>query len=784
MARTVLFLIIGGTIIVSLAAARHLATPGQAQGTAAHPRLLFFDSELPGIRQKVRDGFAADDTAYSSIIAFANTLISFSNPFSVLGSNYGFNNIPTLAIAYQLSDGSNPNKNSYRDKCKEALLYHAATYEGSGGSYDAAVRLYVLSLGFDMCFDAATAQERATLVTELEEYLTVNTDPTYWDRFVWSYRPYTSNGSIMISSSTGMASIVLRGETSNTALLDAADAFADTMRENTIASLFDPLGAYTEGVLYAGWAMRFLVPYIEARQRYDGVNYAQRPEIANVINWLAYGIRPHQDNLVNNLNDTLQLTYPLALHNTVIDWAMTEYNSGVAMWLYQKVVPESNYGINADLMATALWHRDIPAVDPDDVLPKSQIFPHRGLYYYRTGWPATFQPQSDDSVFSLYSGKFYGGHAQEDQGQFTLFSKGEHFITDTGYGNLARQSEGHNLVFIDGFGQHTAGSAIGTDGNMVTHLFNPFADFVHSDNKAAYDTYSEYNENGYPFPSSNWSWGHSGANPVLHARRYALSVKPDTVGEYFVLSDDIEKDGANHNYDWILHTKIANTYTTTVNPVLINGTAQGNKLEMHFVNPAFPSLLFSEQTFDAQNVDGNTRRLLVRSNAVNPHYFVILFPKKVGAAQPTFTTNPIAVTGGQGAHLDWSNSIDDYVFSNPGRTATSAAMIDTDGRFTLVRKDAGQLRRYLIAEGTSLHVDGQALATITGGSASVASNGQIISVSDPTKSFVLYGPAVGSVTQSDGTPVPFAKEGDYVYINSGPSPDLTAPAAVNDLIVL
>ncbi|MFC1662601.1 heparinase II/III family protein [Patescibacteria group bacterium] len=752
-----------------------------AQATAVHPSLLFHESEIPGLKQKINDGKSFDDTAFDYLISRANAISTYPLPSQIVGSYYGIHTIPFLALAYQLSDDSNPNKYTYRDKCKIGVLYIVDNpewepYRGEDPHWQSH-RLYSITLGFDMCFDNATADERQRVITELESYMTHATNRWNWPWYTKKFPPYGNNGGVLAGSTIGMASIVMRGESTNTTLLDNALQLSDDILEFNLAHIFDEKGAYTEGSLYAGFAMRFFVPYIEARIRYDGYDYSQLNEVKEIVNWMAYGIRPNQYSWINNLNDALYSTYPYHFHNTVIDWAIAKYNSGVAKWLYTQTISKWNYWSNRDVMATVLYNNDISAVNPGNVLANSELFPHRGLYYYRTGWPNVNQT-SNDSVFSLYSGKFWSGHAQMDQGQFALWSKGENFITDTGYGS--RFSQAHNLVLIDDKGQHTAGASCGTDGLINHYLLGDFADYVSSDNSAAYNTYSEFNAPDQPLEGGDWSYCYSNANPVQKANRYVLSVKKSEVGEYFVILDDIQKDNAVHKYDWNLHTSIGNTISTIANPVVITGSNKGNKLNMYFINPSHGSITFNESNHNNNNSDGYTKRLKSTINAINPEFFVLLFPKKA-SGETSFTQSNFAVANGYGAKLNWANGYKDYIIYNRSGSF-SAENIASDGRFTLVRKNNdSDITKFSLAEGSSLSVNGFNIVSVNNGTASMSSDGQTINISDSLNEYVIYGPNVSSVVGSTGEEIYFSKANGFVYINTSPPPDTTPPAAVTNL---
>lgn len=769
-------------------------TPLRAAETAIHPRLLFLDSEIPALQTKIEDGLARDDAAFDYIISQADLLANENNTTTLVGSTFGLNNLPILGLAYQLSADSNPNRAAYRTKCQAIMTSIRMTYSPTGveggvtdSVYESSMRLVVLSEGFDWCYDDVSGAARSLMVSEIESYIS---HATSGENQPWAndwqdkrFHPYNQNKGFMALGALGLASIVLRGETANTALLDDGLALADEILSVNLSGLLQDDGAYDEGVLYASWSMRFLIPYIEARIRYDGVDYSTDPGIANVVNWLAYEVRPSTDSRVNNLNDTLYSTYPLSLHNTVMSWAQTRYNSGVAKWLYEKTGMAMDYGRQRDNVAIVLWDKDIAAVNPSTQLPQSNLFANRGLYYYRTGWPDVGQTETNDSVFSLYAGKFWGGHAQEDQGQFTLYSKYEDFVVDTGLSTTAKNTSGHNLVLIDGADQHNAGSTIGTDGSIVASLVNPFSDYIHTDLAAAYTTHSPFNDNGYPWPLSDWSWGHTGANPVVKAQRTALSIKHSEVGEYFVIYDDIIKDGGTHTYDWQLHTRPTNTINAASNPIVITGSSQGSTLSLYLANPDFNQVTVTQATFTTNNSDGDTKRLKVSAVTDNPRFFVILFPRANGLSEPTVTMTSLAFSGGRGAQLSWSNNYTDYLVHSDAQTPVTTNNISADGLMSVVRKNnLGAVTKFSLNEGSSLIVDSIAVVTVTGGMASVASDGATITVSDSTLDYIVAGQGINSVFDASGNALAFTENNGFIYINASPPSDVAAPNAINDLI--
>lgn len=745
---------------------------------SVHPRLLFSPQEIPALQQKVRDGVGLDDTEFTKNISFTNSLLTVSGS-SLVGVNYGLYNLLDLGIAYRLALDTDGNKSLYQAKCQEGLQYLTDEYGPiASDPHFSSMRLHVMAIAFDLCFDTlpegqAPGAVREQIINEMLEYIDPlhQTDSAWDDWWNREYPPYTSNGSVMLGSALGLASIVLRGETDQTATLDSTLAWGQRILEADFENMFDPDGSYTEGELYGPFALRWLIPYVEARQRYDGVNLATRGELQNLDRWFAYAPLPTNDGFHTMANDGNFIYRAVAWNDTYASWAQTEYNSDLARYAWAKTSGVFDYGYQRDRMAMILWHRGAPAADPSRYLPDSMLFRRRGFYYYRTGWPLPNQTETSDSLFTLYAGRFGGGHAHEDQGEFSLYSRRTWFLRDSGYGNTAKQSEAHNLVFIDGAGQHNAGSSIGTDGSMVGAVLNGFADYLMADQTQAYTTYSPLNAPNQPFPGSDWSWGYQGANPVQKAHRHVLVAKESLEApDYYVMYDDINKDGANHTYDWTFHTESTFSLNTAANPIVVTGSTPDRQLRLYFANPAFGSLGFSSAVFNNASDDPDTLRVRATvAGVANPQFVVILQPGDAATERPSFSS-PSGVAGALATQLAWALATD-TVYVRQGASVSHAGLT-TDAQMLLTRRGPeGELRAFALGQGTSLVEDATTLVTVTGGTASVASSGIEVSISDPALQYTIYAPSATLVT-ANRTAIPFTKVGDYVYVNVDPGSPL------------
>jgi hypothetical protein len=718
---------------------------------AHHPDLLFSTLGVSALRAKVLDG-GEDDEAYEFIRDYFHVVYAPLAPAALLGSFYGLEAIPCIGLVAHLES---PPDAAALAKGKALTAYIADSYAPDLNEANSGMRLRSLALGYDLFYKDATEAERAAIRDEMVLYLQLMTTSYVYRGF--EYRPYLGNHSAMFGAALGLAAICLQGEADAT-LLSNAMAMADRIVANLLEYQFDPGGAYNEGGLYALWTLRNLVYYFDARKRFDGYDFGEDATLRAVEGWLPYELLPEGSGHSHNLNDSPYQTTPFARYASYFAWAMNEWNSGLSSWLWEHAA--GTYGVDlgmaADKAATVLWHRAIPPVDPNATLPRHRVWPQRGLYHFRTGWQSAATSQ-DDLLFSFYSGKFQGGHAQEDQNQFALYAYGAKFAVDHGAGGMGKESEAHNMVFIDGQGQHLAGSSIGTDGRIAEYLLGGFADYVVGDATQAYGTYSEFNAPGVPFPGTDWSWGYSGANPVQFAYRRVLVVHGNAAPPYVVVMDDIDKDGAPHAYQWRMHTYGANTVDASTSPWTVN--APNATLDIHALYPLEDAVTVTTQPFDNQNADPNSTLLRVSHTATNPRFSFLLIPRKQSMPPPAVERHVYA--WGFACSIDWGGGVVDHVLRNDSGAPVAHAHVATDGRVTWVREVGGAVDGYLAAVASSLVVGGTAHVTIFDGTVTCEMSGSTISLDRDDADFRFFDAGIAKVCCREQS-LGFAFDGDYI----------------------
>ena len=728
--------ILAGLLFPATGSALPVTAVSDTVYVSVHPSLLFSEVEVPALYAKVRDG-GFDDQAYVFIRNRVANTYTGQSLTELLDDDYGLEQFLNLAVATYLES---PYDENAREMGRQLTVFLADSFAVDTDAYASALRLRNLSLGYDFFLHDATEAERIRVRDEIESYLIYIL--TSLDYELWHHRPYVSNKTAMVAAALGLAGIAMQIELPPS-LTSAAIAEADDFLQDWMDAHLEIDGCYREGLLYGLWSMRHLVYYFEARRRFDAVDYSQVDAIQRMAEWLVYEIDPRGVGHTNNLQDCTDFHRPLSRHTTYLDWAMLRWGSDLAGYLY--LHGPGPFGIDmgdeSDKAATALWGQPPTVIDPGLTLPPAKLWPGRGLYYYRNGWPFLFD--SDDVVFSFYSGVFRGGHAQEDQNQFTLTGFGEKLVTDHGAGYPARESEAHNLVLIDGAGQHNAGSSIGTDGGIPNYIVGDYMDFIVGDATLAYTTYSPYNENGVPYPGINWSWGHKGANPVNFAYRKVVMVHEAETTPYVIVIDDIEKDGAVHEYEWRLHTAEENTIDDSANPVVFQGDE--GAMDVYVVNPCFDSLATAVSYFDNGAEDDNSNVLSLTVDAINPRFVNVLLPRAALSAAPAIATTR-SVSGTETV-IEWGNGYTDVILTADNDCGAGApsppaspppVSVTTDARYAVARMDASSVMRYLMVDGSTLWYGGLERCRILDGTATVSRSEDAIYIDRLTADFAIH----------------------------------------------
>lgn len=723
-----------------------------------HPRTLFNEMDIPYLKAKVRNG-GEDQIAFNKIIQQADTYWINNPTYYVTASyDYGLKVIPQLGLAYWLSDDSNPNKNIYLEKCQDALIYLANNYDPDSDGSDnpnrqtrTASRINTLALGYDLCFSTATSQEKTIILNEINTYiLALN--------WVWRHSQpgYLTERAARSGAGLAMAGMMLEGESFDDNLRQQAISLGTPVINNYLQYQFGSDGVGGEGPLYSSYTLTTAVPYIETTENYNGQKLWETFQLKGAADWLLYIITPRANGYTLKFNDAH--SYSASSFSGFINWIEDKYNYPLVSYVYENLI--DTYGTAPGLSSDTFSSREIVTIfdidqsvpNPNQIMPKSKLF-NDDLYIYRSGWPLA--GSSEDILFSFISGKFYGGHENEDKNSFTIYAYGEDLLTDIGY--VIDTTENHNLITIDNVGQQRANAGCGNDGRISKIHQNEFIDYVSGDATQAYVQGSELN---WIDSFWDWCWPGNPNTPTIFQKAYRnFFVIKDQNNPYFIMIDNIQKDLINHNYRLNLQTNSNNDFIFSSNPITLN--ALSAKLDIFMANPDFNSLSISTST-NSFNVDGFTSidRLQIDSNTINPNFFIVLYPYDIGILRPLYSK--LTVTNGLGVSLNFGSYIDYALYKLNGPMQTSGIL--SDGNFIYLREE-GDAQKFSMIDGTSLEKDSINIITING-IADVSSSGTTITISDNSLEYEIYGPNVNQVLYNN-IPISFNKIGNYIYINQG-----------------
>ena len=493
-----------------------------------HPLLFFGSSDLPQLRQKIKETELVP--IWDSILAKANDYCIPSSPdyidpaslssYDLWLGRHGQGWLETIGFVYLITN--NPLYGQHGANVLEALALAAPVNELYYYNMDI---MRTLAVGYDWLYDAMTPAQRAIVEQRGSEYC------LWWYDFDWG--PYHNFNGVG-SGGTGLLSIVLR-DIYPTATPGWIDHCHDSVKGWFNLS-FDSKGAYSEGHDYMQYGFNSAFAFAEALRLNDGRNLLNEPNVMNIAHYLAMTLLPGED-VCEARNDA---SYGLELDESLL-LAINAWDDGLLAWLWDKSELHWNGDYSGDVSYSPmriLWDRTVTPVDViENNEPLAELFPERGLCVWRTGWDV------NDLLFTIEAGQFYlGTHNQADKGHFGLYGLGYRWAVDAGYGNNRDangrcQTVAHNSILVDGAGQALSGASYGTNGTIDSYNDCPDYGYAMANCTEAYNT----NNHGEP-----------GAI-VEHALRHSIFVRAkDDIPAYAVLLDDIKKDANAHDFTWQL----------------------------------------------------------------------------------------------------------------------------------------------------------------------------------------------------------------------------------------
>jgi hypothetical protein len=272
---------------------------------------------------------------------------------------------------------------------------------------------------------------------------------------------------------------------------------------------------------------------------------------------------------------------------------------------------------------------------------------------------------------------------------------------------------------------------------------------------------------------------------VRHARRNVVAVH-NSPAPYFIVTDDIDKDGTIHQYEWRLHTLSSNTVDLASNPIRIS--SGGGHLNIYPVGHRLSDLSASQQPFDNGTEEPDATVVSLEISAANPQFAFILCPLDGTVADPTVTRDRF--DWGTATVLEWEGGSSDCLVFNPaGRfveldihaygklprphqtihNQSGRSALRTDATLALLRFEDGELSQYIAAGVSRMIWDQIPYIDIAATKISCALSGTIIDIDRELTDFAFYGPQVTMLRYRNQS-IEFEHDGEFVLPSNTPTP--------------
>jgi hypothetical protein len=479
------------------------------------------------------------------------------------------------------------------------------------------------------------------IIVEFAEFLAEELATKGWGspkRIVW-------NHTIIGYATLGAAALVLRER--HPEAQRWLDTVLDRCRLFLDVGLSAP-GMTWEGLTYCGFVFKHLGVLLRGLRNLGldaelvpGESAVER-KLRQVPVWYAHETFP-RGKYVQNYNDSLWDPHP-AIQGFLATFGLYEPELTVSVW--ERLVGSKGlrtYGAHRrwSTLPEIMWFfphtegRDDPFASLDDTFFASDV----GYLSARDRWA------DDASVFTFNSGPFIGSiHDQSDNNSFTFITRGAPIVLDAGASNDQREgtpssSFGHNLVLVDGVGERPVGEGKGISGRIDAKSTSHDAVCVVGD---AAESYSDH-----------------GHNPVLHALRSAVFVRRPL--PYLIIHDDIQKDNGTHTYEFLVHVPAGDesSFDGAIRSAVVHDEDGRDAGVIEFLQPE--AVRPAAEEFVTRHHHPYQRHRLWRfgTEAVNPHFLVLLRPLNAGSAseEPSVQVNRIG--SALVVRLRWSYGVDE-----------------------------------------------------------------------------------------------------------------------------
>ena len=575
--------------------------------TTAHPKILLKGEFLEKVRAKATAG-GLEQKGYETLLKWANAYMENVDENDPLKAVMAFHNndganfqVNRAAFEILLRDATAPVEvlaatglitggERYSRKAAAMLSNMAEQLDVNspelayGFYYTRTLYVRALAMGYDWCHDYLTPEQRMTVRTTLLGFVREIYDRSWLDHWgkhplqrIWNWNPG-------LMSCAGLGLLALEGETTEP---EAAMIFECRRHLRDYLTLgIDADGACMEGPAYINYGIGCGIIFMEALRQQGRGDLFTDTNAHLVAPWLAFEMLPGRASW-NDLGDCNRSQpsagqfYHYAL-GRYAELAQTDPAKPGEKWpaspamitgmeylrhfsekpgerslSYEALGRLLSWSWSAgplykDLslmdprlaLINTLFFKYIPPVDdPAELLPEALHFRGRGLAVSRVG----FGP--DSLHLAVEAGPHAAGHDQADKGSFTLSAYGMDIFIDSGYGNdgqlrKSSSSHAHNMVLIDGEGQHLSPYHNNSGASITGYSHSDDYDWIRVDAAEAWNV--EQINDLEPIPANG--------NVKRYERQFLLLRPSGNHPPCLVIADDICKnDSAKHSFSWLWH---------------------------------------------------------------------------------------------------------------------------------------------------------------------------------------------------------------------------------------
>lgn len=583
---------------------RHPAAPDSPRAT--RPGLLFSNSDVPALQAKASEGWLKH--VYAALLLQADA--GAARPTLSYGGEDSENRILNAFYALGLA-GSMTGERQYTQGGAKSLLAlvrqmnpDADFSTHPGTSFKKILQIgtmaTVVALGYDFFHAALTPAERQEVESEIRQhgaclYRRAKTED--WggeDRL-----HLTHNWTGVIFPGLGLCSLVLA---EHPEWLELATRRVKQHFDHCV----DAEGATWESVAYMDYGLMNAAPFAEALRRETGRDLvAESAPIQHFVKHLVAIQFPWKAGMVA-FNQGSDATLGLCDHGGIV-YLLNRTRDAVGFHAWSHLMgfafPHGQltpYSLDtSNLGALVLWGDPaMPSQSPKQAgYPLTTHCKERGFAVLRDGW------DEEDALVTLIAGEgVHGCWNHADNNSFTFAARGEMFAIDRGsFARVngrklpKREPWDHNLVLVDGMGYKFVKGSQSVPGELVRVNDLGGAALATGDVKSAF------------------------AEPFQKAARSVLLVRGQQ--PVLIVVDDIQKDAAEHEFTWLMHTGLANRIevNATANTASIIGSRRGSVCDVRVLwpNNAVISQIEARDQSDNAIIAASAR-------AVNPRFVTVL----------------------------------------------------------------------------------------------------------------------------------------------------------------